>query len=174
MTTTTTISVFVNTWGNYNTNGADGGFWVNLPCDLDEVREQLAENTGEDVDDMEMFINDYETEIDGLDINENTDLEELNEIAEILDGLDDYEQEKLQAITVVADNFKDALKIYERGTYTYYSGMTLEDVAEELVDDGCFGDIPDSIRYYIDYSAIARDLSFDGYTEAENGTLYLD
>ena len=51
--------------------------------------------------------------------------------------------------------------------------MTLEDLAEELVSDGCFGDIPDSIVNYIDYAAIARDLSFDSYYETKQGVIYL-
>lgn len=172
-TTTTLISVFVNTWANYNTNGADGGFWVALPCNLDEVRAQLAERTGEDVGSMEMFVNDYETSIDGLDIDEYTDLAKLNETAEMLDSLDESELEELEAIIEVTGNFAYALEIYERGEYTYYSGMTLEDVAEEFVDEGGFGNIPDNIRYYIDYSAIARGLEFDGYTETANGVIYM-
>ena len=51
--TTNLISVFLNTWGNYNENGADNGFWVNLPCDLDAELEKLAESTGEELDEME-------------------------------------------------------------------------------------------------------------------------
>ena len=56
MTKTALIAVFLNTWGNYNENGADGGFWVNLPCNLDEVLEKLAKSTGEEIDEMEVFI----------------------------------------------------------------------------------------------------------------------
>ena len=89
-TKTALISVFLNTWANYNENGADGGFWVNLPCDLEEVLDRLAKSTGEEVDEMEVFINDYETDINGLEIGEHTDLETLNETAEELESLDDY------------------------------------------------------------------------------------
>ena len=41
----------------------------------------------------------------------------------------------------------------------------LRDLAEEFVDEGLFGDIPDRFSCYIDYDAIARDLSMD-YSEA--------
>ena len=34
------------------------------------------------------------------------------------------------------------------------------------VDEGLFGDVPPQFQFYIDYDAIARDLSFD-YTETE-------
>ncbi|MDQ0421950.1 antirestriction protein [Peteryoungia aggregata LMG 23059] len=39
-------------------------------------------------------------------------------------------------------------------------------LAERFVDDGLFGEIPDHLAHYIDYDAIARDLSMD-YTETE-------
>ena len=176
MTTTTTtktalISVFLNTWGNYNENGADGGFWVNLPCDLGETLEKLAKSTGEEVDEMEVFINDYETDIDGLEIGEYTDLEALNETAEELEALDEYDIKKLEAI-LEADggSLEDALE--KMDDYIFYSGQSLEDVAYEMIDEGVFGDIPDSIINYIDISAIARDLDYDGYTETENGVIY--
>lgn len=47
----------------------------------------------------------------------------------------------------------------------------MQEVAEELVDEGCFGDIPANIVNYIDYEAIARDLRYEGYTEVRNGVI---
>lgn len=172
MMTTTLISVFLNTWGNYNENGADGGFWVELPCNLDEVLERLAASTGEDVDEMEVFINDFETEISGLEISENTDISDLNDIAEQLESLDKYDLEKLEAI-LEADGGSLENALDNIDDYIYYSNMSLEDVASEMIDEGVFGDIPDSIINYIDTSAIARDLGYDGYTETENGVIYI-
>ena len=170
MMTTTLISVFLNTWGNYNENGADGGFWVELPCNLDEVLERLAASTGEDVDEMEVFINDFETEINGLEISENTDISDLNDIAEQLETLDECDLEKLEAILEAeGGSVEDALENMD--DYIYYSNMSLEDVVYEMITEGVFGDIPDSIINYIDTSAIARDLSCDGYTETKSGVI---
>ena len=172
MMTTTLISVFLNTWGNYNENGADGGFWVELPCNLDEVLERLAASTGEDVDEMEVFINDFETEISGLEISENTDISDLNDIAEQLESLDKYDLEKLEAILEAdGESLENALDNMD--DYIFYANQSLEDVASEMIDEGVFGDIPDSIINYIDISAIARDLGYDGYTETENGVIYI-
>jgi antirestriction protein len=42
----------------------------------------------------------------------------------------------------------------------------MRDLAEQLVDEGVFGDIPERLQFYIDYDAIARDLSAD-YSEVE-------
>ncbi|CFX24020.1 conserved protein of unknown function [Candidatus Filomicrobium marinum] len=38
---------------------------------------------------------------------------------------------------------------------------TLRDLAEEFVDEGLYGEIPQHLARYIDYEAIARDLSVD-------------
>ena len=169
MMTTTLISVFLNTWGNYNENGADGGFWVELPCDLDEVLERLAASTGEDVDEMEVFINDFETEINGLEISENSNISELNDLAEQLESLDKYDLEKLEAILEAeGESLKNALDNMD--DYIYYSNMSLEEVAHEIVNE-CY-DLPDIAQRYFDYAAFARDLGDDGYTETENGVIY--
>lgn len=44
--------------------------------------------------------------------------------------------------------------------------LSMKDLAERFVDEGLFGDIPERLQYYIDYDAIARDLSID-YSETE-------
>ena len=169
MTNTTLISIYVNTWANYNENGADGGFWVELPCDLDEVLERLAESTGEEVDEMEVFVNDFETTVNGLEISENSNISDLNDLAEQLEALDEYDLEKLEAI-LEADGGSLENALDDIDDYTYYSGMTLEEVAEEIVND-CY-DLPDFALRYFDFEAFARDLGFDGYTETENGVIY--
>ena len=162
------IAVFLNTWGNYNENGADGGFWIELPCNLDEAMERLAESTGEDIDEMEVFIND--TDIEGIDveISENDSIEELNEMAEELQNLDEYDLEKIEAIIEVhGGTISEAIEDIDN--YTYYSEMTLEEVAEELVTE-CY-DLPEFALQYFDFEKFARDLSYDGYTETKNGVL---
>ena len=45
-----------------------------------------------------------------------------------------------------------------------YNARSLKQLAEQFVDDGLYGEIPDSLQYYIDHEAIARDLAID-YTE---------
>ena len=45
-----------------------------------------------------------------------------------------------------------------------YEVDSLRELAEQFVDDGLFGDIPERLQNYLDYDAIARDLGMD-YTE---------
>lgn len=172
MTNTTTktalISIFLNTWGNYNENGADGGFWVDLPCNLEETLERLARSTGEQVEEMEVFINDFSVEINGVYIDEYTDIENLNEIAEQLEEMDADELEKIESI-IETEGGSIEKAVEEIDNYTYYSGYTLEDLAYEIVEE-CY-DLPEIAQRYFDYAAFARDLGFDGYTETEHGVI---
>lgn len=43
---------------------------------------------------------------------------------------------------------------------------SMKELAEQMVDEGLFGDIPEHLERYIDMDAIARDLAYD-YTETE-------
>ncbi len=42
-----------------------------------------------------------------------------------------------------------------------YTLNNMRDLAEQFVEEGLFGDIPEALQFYIDYDAIARDLSAD-------------
>jgi antirestriction protein len=79
------------------------------------------------------------------------------------------DNDKLRVGYLLSDgySFDDAMEKYE--DVIFYADMTMRQVAESLVDDGCFGEIPESLQYYIDYDAIARDLGIDGYTETSEG-----
>lgn len=47
-----------------------------------------------------------------------------------------------------------------------YHVETMKELAEQFVDEGLFGDIPDHLTNYIDMDAIAHDLAFD-YSETQ-------
>lgn len=54
-----------------------------------------------------------------------------------------------------------------------YEVESMKELAEQFVEEGLFGEIPESIQFYIDYKAIARDLTMD-YAEAViAGTHYI-
>lgn len=171
------LNIFINTWGNYNENGADGGEWITLPMDADELTEKLeaiAEQMHDN--DPEYFINDYEwtSEIEPRAIEEMENIEELNDFINELDGLEDWEQKEIAAaIEAFNYDFMEALDKQQRGYFTFYEGMDLEDVAEMLIDECYFTkDTPDIFRNYFDYKAFACDLGYDGYYETEYGVIY--
>lgn len=149
--------------------------WLDLPATQEEIDKAL-EAIGIDGEEYEeYFITDYETDIEGLKVGEYANLETLNELAERYENLNVYEQEAVAAV-IEAEGYdlEEALDIVEDGRYCFYKGQDLEGVAYDLVEEGCFGDITDDLKKYIDYSAIARDLGFDGYSETKYGVIRID
>ena len=53
-----------------------------------------------------------------------------------------------------------------------YQVDSLRDLAVQFVDEGLFGEIPKAIENYLDYDAIARDLSMDYGAVTIDGTRY--
>lgn len=51
-----------------------------------------------------------------------------------------------------------------------YELNSLKELAYEFVEEGLFGDIPERLQGYLDYEAIARDLSMDYSEITFNGT----
>lgn len=167
MTATTLLKVFITNLGKYN-EGELIGEWVILPISENEL-EEVLERIGINEEYEEYFITDYETDIDGLNVDEYSNISELNDLAEQLESLDKYDLEKVGAIIeAYGANLQEAIENID--DYTYYSGMSLEDVAHEIIDE-CYN-LPEFALRYFDYEAFARDLSFDGYTETENGVIY--
>lgn len=174
------LNIYVNTWGNYNENGADGGEWIALPMDADELTETLdriAQAVGDS--DPEWFVNDYEwtTEIELREIGENENIEALNEWLKEFDILDEWDQKEIAAaMEAWGYSFEEAVDKQQRGCFTLYANMDLEEVAEELVSE-CYipntaknSDIEFFARYF-DYKTFARDLRFDGYEETSLGVI---
>jgi len=167
------LNVFVNTWGNYNENGADGGEWITLPMDADELQNKLqaiAEAMHDN--DPEFFINDYEFtgEIELGSVGEMDSITEWNDLCNEVEGLEEYELEEIAAaIDAYGYKFKEAMERQQNGEFIFYSGMDLKEVAEELIDE-CY-DLPEFALRYFDYKAFARDLEFDGYTETKYGVI---
>ena len=169
------LNIFVNTWGNYSVNGADGGEWITLPMDpeeLEEVLENIADAMGDS--DPEWAIHDYEweTEIEMDEISEYDDIRELNEKCQEIDGLEEWEAEEIAAaIDAFGYTFAEAMERQQRGCFTFYPGQDLEEVAEQLADECYLYDAPEFLARYFDYKMFARDLSFDGYNETKYGVI---
>lgn len=167
------LKIFANTWKNYNENGADGGEWIELPMDeneLEEMLENIAKNMGDDG--PEWFINDVDwDEYKLFDIDENDSIFWANEIVSEISDLDSCDRQKLEAfIEATGRSIQNALE--DLDNVNFWPGMTLLDVAYELVEECVFtNDTPDFLQRYFDYGAFARDLAFDGYYEVGTGTI---
>lgn len=54
-----------------------------------------------------------------------------------------------------------------------YEVDSMKDLAEQFVEEGLFGEIPENIRYYLDYDLIARDLEADYSAATIAGTRFI-
>lgn len=161
------IKGFITNLGKYN-EGCLMGKWINFPIDEEEL-EKVYDEIGINEEYEEIFFTDWECEID-CDLSEYENIEEVNELAERLEEIEMHDDlEKLEAIMEAGYNIYAALE--EMDDAIYYSGYTLEEVAEELVNE-CY-DLPEFALRYFDYEAFARDLNYDGYTETYHGVIYI-
>ncbi|WP_277057567.1 antirestriction protein ArdA [Trichlorobacter lovleyi] len=149
------IRIYVASLAKYN-EGRLVGRWIDLPCD--DLWKQVEEMLD---DDEEWAIHDYEAP---FSISEYEDLDQLNEVAELEE---EYDLPRLAYLVDQGYDLDQALEKYE--DVTFYRGMSLEDVAVSLVEDGIFGTIPDNILCYFDFEKLARDLDIDGYDEQDAG-----
>lgn len=159
---------FITNLGKYN-EGELVGKWIDFPIDEDDFQDEL-ESIGVKENTMyeEWFITDYDCSLfDMYDaFGEYPSIDDINEVAE---ALEDNEDEFTALLEVCS--YEDALGYLESENYTFYKGMTLEDVAYELVEE-CYN-LPEIVQRYFDYAAFARDLSFDGYAETSSGVICL-
>ena len=164
-----TIRAYVTNLGLYN-EGYLVGEWVTFPISEEEQGE-LFERIKIDETHEEIFITDYETDID-IKIGEYTSIDELNEIAEQIEDLDDYEEEIVKALIGNGYSLEDALD--KKDDVMYYSGCsTMAEVAEQYADEtGLLDSIPENLRYYFDFEAFGRDMSFEGeFIFTDNGCI---
>ena len=162
------MKAYITNLGKYN-EGCLVGKWIDSPIDEDDFASEL-ESIGVKENTMyeEWFITDYDCSLfDMYDaFGEYPNIDDINEVAE---ALEDHESEFTALMEVCS--YTDALGYLESENYTFYEGMTLEDVAYEFVEE-CYN-LPEIAQRYFDYKAFARDLSFDGYSETSNGVIYI-
>lgn len=173
--------IFLTNLGKYN-EGELVGEWVDLPIyDFSDVLENIGisdEPAENGCYYEEYFITDFETDYN-ITIGEYDNIYELDELAERLEGLTDYEKEIVKAYCeVCSDNLEDALDHID--DCIFYQNCSLYDVAVELADETLASyagsskaaeAVVDFASSYFDYNAFARDLGYDGYYEASNGVI---
>ncbi len=160
------IKIWLGSLAKYN-SGELSGEWIELPLTEEELVAVTNKYTADGQGDY--FLADWECPIEGI-VSEYSNVSELNGVATQLSELADYDLERVKyLVEQECLKFSEAMGSYE--DVVIYGGQSLRDVAYTLVEDGLFGEIPETIANYIDYEAIARDLQLDGYTEW-NGNVY--
>ena len=171
MSNNVNFSVFVENGSVYR-DGGMLGVWFELPMTDDELESKFAEIGIAYHDDLvlnkDYVITDFENNID-YEVGDYEPIGLLNDFAERLQNVDNlvwltaYMDETGESLDEAIDNYED--------NSVWYDGMTLEEVAEEFVDET--ENLSEFARRYFDYEALANDLRIDGYVEYDDGVLYV-
>lgn len=143
---------------------ATGFYFTDEQSYLEKINS-ITNDYGDEVEEFEIqFINGFVLD---SKLAQATEPNQCNIVA-MMNAMNTWtEEQKTRVIIAVHDGGADF--DFEAGNpddldIDIYTDMTLKDLAYQFVDDGLFGDIPEHLSNYIDYEAIARDLSYD-YSE---------
>ena len=163
---TAPLSVYIANLEEYN-NGNLVGDWISLPIEESDWKDFLKTIGNPE----EIAIHDFEDNsgIEGVEIGEYMSLKELNELAERIENINIDEIYIVNALYEALEDFEQALHYYESDNYVYYGDMTLEEIAQEHIEE--YYNIPEGLENYIDYKAFARDMRYDSYYETNYGII---
>ena len=170
------IEAFVTNLGKYN-EGELVGEWLKLPADTEDVQTLLKRIGVDGRRYEEIFITDYETEIDGLydHLSEYASLDELNYLASLLDEMEEDGKKKFEATLAYGDytgSLKDLINLSQNlDCYEFYPDISDEDdLGRYLIDEMGSLEVPEYLENYFDYEAYGRDVSLeDGGTFTNDG-----
>lgn len=174
-TTDSTPKIFIESLADYN-NGKSIGEWIEVSGDVEDLQAEINRILDKSQYKAEEWaIHDSEN-FEPFEISQYEGLESIVRKANILEELDNsgcLEAFEIwweyQCINLTVDEGDIIENFHEeyRGEYD-----NEEDYAHQFMND-CY-EIPEHLKYYIDYEAVWRDLSYDGYwSEYKNGTCYI-
>ena len=140
---------------------AASGFYFDAAEDYSAKVKALRNDYGEPVEEFEIQFIDGEN-ID-CDLANAIGLNQVNfaRFFEIADEWEDWEKRLvILAVGECGYQFDDSTSRSDFDV-DIYEVDSLRELAEQFVDEGLFGEVPESFRFYINYVAIARDLAVD-------------
>ena len=140
------------------------GFYFETAEDYDAKAKALQNDYGDKVEEFEIQFIDGER-ID-CDLAKAIGLNQAN-FAQFFDCVDDWDEGQKQQVIIAVGECGyafDASTAPNNFDVEIYEIDTMRELAEQFVDEGLFGEVPESFQFYIDYDAIARDLAVD-YSE---------
>lgn len=178
------MSIALTNLGKYN-EGILDFVWLDLPASDEEIAEAfdkievshddthyysdgLGHATGDGLygEYEEFFITDYEC--DFMNIGEYSNPNELNEIADKVSNLADYEMKILEARMSNGEDFEDALEHIDDSCFM--AGVNDEyDLGEYCAEEyGALDRVPDDLKDFFDFRA------YGNYLECSGTFVYVD
>ena len=141
------------------------GFYFDSSDDFDEKSAALRNEHGDPVEEYELQWIDGE-DIDS-DLAKSWDINQVS-LAHFLDAVDNWDQHQKRSFIIAVGEcgypYNPASDHPNDFDVDIYELDSMKDLAEHFLDEGLYGDIPESLEMYIDTDAIARDLSVE-YSE---------
>lgn len=152
------IKLFMNTWANYNENGADGVITPTGWMSLDE-----AEEYADKYEEYEPFINDTDNVPEELGVNEYSGISGTIDMLRKYEDFDDTQKEVFATFIDYGYDVDEAFSIVDDRDYIYYEADSDADLAYNYTDE--IGGVEslgrDTLEQYFDYDAFGRDLAYD-------------
>ena len=180
------FKAFITNLGKYN-EGSLIGKWVEFPIDEDEF-DEILDSIGISDEYEEWFVTDYDCNLrgfDGAELGEYVSYDELQELGELIEGIDKFDIEAIENAYEYTDDLEEAIEGIKDGTLMFYPDVnTYHELGEFYVNSiGGSAVIETTIlEQYFDYEELGYDLSLDNYADMfsedeleemyENGDIY--
>ena len=143
---------------------AASGFYFETAEEYDAKADVLRNAYGDPVEEFELqFIDGEQIDCDlakAIGINQAN----FRRFFELCEDLEDHEKICLFVAVGECGYGFDGKTAPDDFDVEIYEVDSMRDLAEQFVEEGIFGHIPESLQYYIDCDAIARDLAVE-YSE---------
>lgn len=157
------VKIWVGSLKDYS-EGRLVGEWLELPMDQDELDEFMNRITYNGKHDYKIF--DYEAP---FRVDEWDSPWALNEQAEKLEELmyeNNISEDELEVLLEYCDNLEEAIELLESGSVHFYhldnTWDGWKELAEMLVIDYGWLDVPEHLIDYIDYERLGYSLKCEG------------
>jgi len=159
------MRVYIANLGKYN-EGELVGAWFTPPINFDEVKERIG--LSEEYE--EYAIHDYELP---FTIGEYCSIEEINRLCAVVERVTELVPESDLRDVVSGLGFTDVEDLEDHiDDIHHYECGSIEELVDERIGEGSFGEIPDALMSYIDTAAIARDLKVENFYVVTSNGLY--
>lgn len=169
------INLYIANLGKYN-EGHLVGAWLNLPATEEQIATALK-TAGINEIYEEYAIHDYEINCDlTFEISEYAGIGHLNNLAEQLETLSDWDLKVIQAVHEMTGD--DIAEILENDNWNDHSIFQLDETGDDHENLGwayvneVYGDISElsteNLEYHFDMDGFSRDLHFDRDTICED------
>lgn len=150
------------------------GFYFDSVEEFEQKSKNLLNDYGDEVEEFEIqFIDGENLDCDlfkALGVHQGN----LQAYYTACDDWDDDQKTKvIIAVGEAGYNFDSENDDPDDFDIDLYEMDSLRDLAQQFVEEGLYGEIPENIRFYLDYDAIARDLGMDYSEISLNGTNYI-